>query len=170
MLLIRHLQASDSIESLTALLHRAYAPLGRQGLNYTAVDQSPQTTADRLAGGQCFVAEWRGQLAGTIVAKPPERLGVCEYFTRPNVATARQFGVEPGLQGNGIGRALLDTCEAWATEHAYRELALDTAEPAVHLVRLYARLGFTQVGFVHWPGKVYRSVVMSKVLDRMPPA
>ena len=65
--LIRTLQPSDSLHELTALLHRAYARLGAMGLNYTAVDQSPEITAKRIAGGQCFVAEIEGKLAGTIV-------------------------------------------------------------------------------------------------------
>jgi hypothetical protein len=32
------------------------------------------------------------------------------------------------------------------------------------LVALYARLGFAKVDTVRWPGKCYRSVVMSKRL------
>jgi GNAT superfamily N-acetyltransferase len=134
------------------------------GLNYTAVDQSAETTAKRLAGGSCFVAEWQGRLAGTVLAKPTEPDGECEYFAREEVATLRQFGVEPELQGRGIGLALIEACENWAREHGFRELALDTAEPATHLVGLYASLGFAPVGFVQWSGKVYRSVVMSKTL------
>jgi hypothetical protein len=42
------------------------------------------------------------------------------------------------------------------------ELAMDTAEQATHLVELYTRLGYRHVGWVQWPGKVYRSVVLSK--------
>lgn len=37
---IRPIEPGDSLEELTRLLHRAYAPLGKLGLNYTAVDQS----------------------------------------------------------------------------------------------------------------------------------
>ncbi len=54
--------------------------------------------------------------------------------------------------------------EAWASRQGYGELALDTAEPATHLVALYEKQGYRPVGTVDWPGKVYRSVVMSKVL------
>ncbi len=165
MLFIRQLTPADSLEELTYLLHRAYAQLGAMGLNYTAVNQATDTTLRRLAGGCCFVAEWHGQLAGTVLAKPPEQSSECEYFARPDVATLRQFGVEPQLQGRGIGQALVSTCEAWARENGFRELALDTAEPARHLVQFYSRLGFGPVGSVQWSGKVYRSVVMSKALQ-----
>jgi GNAT superfamily N-acetyltransferase len=164
MLNIRHLAPTDSITELTEILHRAYAKLGAIGLNYTAVDQPSEVTARRIAGGQCFVAEWSGTLAGTIVVKPTYETNECAYFTKPAVAAVHQFAVEPILQGKGIGRALLDACEHWAAQRGFRELALDTAEQAQHLISLYARLGYAHVGFVQWPGKVYRSVVLSKVI------
>ncbi len=165
MLLIRSLTEADSVTSLTGLLHRAYARLGAMGLNYTAVDQPPDVTVSRINGGQCYVAEWSGELAGTIVVQPTYSANECEYFTRPGVAAVHQFGVEPALQGRGIGGALLEACEVWAKEQGFRELAMDTAEPASHLVDMYTRLGYRRVGFVQWSGKVYRSVVLSKILE-----
>ncbi len=161
---IRTLQPGDSLLELTNLLHRAYARLGAMGLNYTAVDQCPDVTAKRIAGGLCYVVEAEGKLAGTIVVKPTYRENECEYFTRPGVAAVHQFAVDPDAQGKGIGRALLHACEKWAQEHGYRELAMDTAEQAEHLIKLYTDLGYKHVGFVQWTGKVYRSVVLSKTL------
>jgi GNAT superfamily N-acetyltransferase len=162
---IRELTSGDSLNEITSLLHRAYARLGAMGLNYTAVNQSPEVTAERVAGGRCFVAELEGKVVGTILVKPTYRMNECEYFTRPGVAAVHQFAVDPDVQGKGIGKALLRNCEDWASESGYRELAMDTAEQAAHLVTLYASLGYEQVGFVQWPGKVYRSVVMSKRLQ-----
>jgi GNAT superfamily N-acetyltransferase len=163
MLKVRPLLPSDSIVELTELLHRAYSRLAAMGLNYTAVDQTPEVTAKRISGGQCYIAEWLGNMAGTIVVQPYQQ-SECEYFTKPGVAAVHQFGVEPSLQSKGIGRALLAKAEAWATERKFRELAMDTAEPAKHLISLYGRLGYEVVGSVQWSGKVYRSAVLSKVL------
>ena len=162
---IRLLRPSDSLIDLTNLLHRAYARLGSMGLNYTAVDQSPEITAKRIDGGQCFVVEADRRLVGTVVAKPTYEVNECEYFTRHGIAAVHQFAVDPDYQGKGIGRTLLQACEAWAREQGFRELAMDTAEQASHLISLYKALGYEQVGFVQWPGKVYRSVVLSKVLS-----
>jgi GNAT superfamily N-acetyltransferase len=161
---IRPIKSSDSVHDLTKLIHRAYARLGAMGLNYTAVDQSPEVTAKRIAGGQCYVAEAEGKLAGTIVVQPTYKQNDCEYFTRAGVAAVHQFAVDPEAQGKGIGRALLHACENWALEQGFCELAMDTAEQAEHLIRLYSSLGYAHVGFVQWPGKVYRSVVLSKAL------
>jgi len=161
---IRQFQESDSIAELTSLLHRAYARLGNMGLNYTAVDQTPEVTAKRIRGGNCFVVEADSKLVGTIVAQPTYAENECEYFTRPGVAAAHQFAVDPEHQGAGIGRMLLQRAEQWAKDSGFAELAMDTAEQATHLIELYARLGYKHVGWVQWPGKVYRSVVLSKRL------
>ena len=163
MLKIRQFQESDSITELTSLLHRAYARLGAMGLNYTAVDQTPEVTAKRIRGGNCFVVASGSKLVGTSVAQPTYAENECEYFTRPGVA-AHQFAVDPEHQGAGIGRMLLQRAEQWAKESGFAELAMDTAEQATHLIELYARRGYRHVGWVQWPGKVYRSVVLSKRL------
>lgn len=165
MLQIRRLSPTDSLHEITRLLHRGYAQLGAMGLNYTAVDQTPEVTSQRIEGGGCFLALWNGRLAGTVLAKPTETQSECDYFTKSGVASLRQFAVDPELQGKGIGRALIARCECWAVDTRHVELALDTAEPADHLVRLYASLGYNKVGTVQWPGKVYRSVVMSKAVS-----
>jgi GNAT superfamily N-acetyltransferase len=161
---IRYFQESDSITELTTLLHRAYARLGAMGLNYTAVDQTPEVTAKRIRGGNCFVVEAESKLVGTIVAQPTYAHNECAYFTRPGVAAVHQFAVDPEYQGAGIGRTLLLRAEQWAREAGFTELAMDTAEQATHLVALYTRLGYRHVDWVQWPGKVYRSVVLSKQL------
>ena len=161
---LREFQGSDSIVELTSLLHQAYAPLGAMGLNYTAVDQTPEVTAKRIRGGNCFVVSNGIRLVGTIVAQPTYRQNDCEYFTRQGVAAVHQFAVHPEHQGQGIGRMLLERAERWARDAGFAELAMDTAEQAGHLVELYGRLGYRHVGWVQWPGKVYRSVVLSKQL------
>ena len=163
--LIRILHSSDSLIEITNLLHRAYARLGAMGLNYTAVDQTPDVTAQRITGGQCYVVEVEGKLVGTVVVKPTYRENECEYFTKTGVAAVHQFAIDPDIQNKGIGSALLQVCEKWAYEQGFHELAMDTAEQAIHLISLYTTLGYRPVGFVQWPGKVYRSVVLSKALS-----
>jgi ribosomal protein S18 acetylase RimI-like enzyme len=161
---IRRWEETDSLEELTALLHRAYAPLGALGLNYTAVDQSVEVTARRIAQRPCFVAVREGRLVGTVVVTPPNPGYPCEHYARPDVAGAHQFAVEPEYQGQGIGRALLRAAEEQARADGYAHLSLDTAEEATHLIELYQRLGYRAVDTVQWWGKVYRSVVLSKPL------
>ena len=152
------------MEALTQVIHSAYARLGAMGLNYTAVDQSPAVTRQRAGRGACFVAVQGHRLIGTITVQPPEPDSQCEHFRQSHVASARQFAVEPGFQGRGLGGSLLEVAESWASSHGYAEIAIDTAEAANHLIELYARRGYCHVGWVQWPGKRYRSVVMSRPL------
>jgi len=161
---IRPIARGDCLVALTALLHRAYARLAAMGLNYTAADQTPEDTARRIGDGTCLVATEGEALVGTILLRSTYAENTCTYFTRPGVACAHQFEVDPARQGTGIGRALLQRAEAWARERGFAELAMDTAEEAHHLLALYTRLGYLDVGRVQWPGKVYRSVVLSKAL------
>jgi ribosomal protein S18 acetylase RimI-like enzyme len=75
-----------------------------------------------------------------------------------------QFGVEPGLQRRGIGSILLDLVERRARETGAGELALDTAEGAAHLIKLYEKRGYRFVEHADWEKTNYRSVVLSKRL------
>ena len=76
---IRLLAARDSTAALTQLLHRAYEPLARQGLNFTAATQPVETTQQRAAEGQCFVAESRGRIVGTVTVCGPYDLAVAPW-------------------------------------------------------------------------------------------
>lgn len=164
-MVIRLWEEADSLEELTGLLHRAYARLGAMGLNYTAVDQPVEVTAQRISEGCCFVATLDRKVVGTIVVTPPDPNASCAYYAQAEVAGAQQFAVEPELQGQGIGRALLQTAEVQAKSDGYAYLALDTAEQATHLLEFYQRLGYQVVGTVKWRSKVYTSIVLSKLLS-----
>lgn len=168
---IRPLRAEDSIEQLTALLHQAYASLAAKGWNFTAVDQSVEVTRERVSAGQAFVAERQGELVGTVAISPPKpaegrylKDAVPALYTEPGTAILAQLAVHPELRGQGLGEQLMDAAEAWAAGQGYARIALDTAAPAEHLQRRYARRGYVQVGEVQWAGKTYGSVLMLKQL------
>jgi GNAT superfamily N-acetyltransferase len=163
---IRVWSESDSAESLTALLHRAYAPLGARGWNYTAVDQSVKDTKYRIGLGTCAVALDGGVIVGTVTVRGgPVGRSKCAWYRKAGVAIANQLAVEPAWQGRGLGSQLMAWAEAWAAANGYAEIAIDTAESAAHLVDYYARRGFRRVDDVQWPGKRYRSVVLSRSLS-----
>ncbi len=166
MLDIRKIGPTDSVEELTELLHRAYSPLGKMGLNYTAVDQSPGNTIERINAGFCLVATEDGRLIGTIVVEPTGKKDAeCPYYAKAGVASAHQMAVAPDCQRRGIGTRLLEAAEAWARSNGFSELALDTAEPAFHLIEMYSRRGYRRVDSVQGQGKSYRSVFMAKRLS-----
>jgi predicted N-acetyltransferase YhbS len=162
---IRRIGPQDSIDEITELLHRAYAALGARGWNYTAVDQTAEVTRSRLAEGVGLVAvEPDGRIVGTITYWPPEKPWDSPWLQRVDVAFLGQFAVEPSRQGAGTGGRLMDAVEDLARAAGARELALDTAEPALHLIASYERRGYRFIEYAQWEGKRYRSVIMSKTL------
>ena len=165
-LTVRRLGADDSLAGLTAMLHRAFARWGRMGLNCTCVDQSVAVTRQRIAEGECLVAEYDRRPVGTITLQHPDARSESLWYHRGFVASAHQLAVDPQFQGNGLGSTLLEFAEEWARANGYRELALDTAQPASDLLRFYRAHGYRIVDSVRFPGKYYPSAVLSKALAR----
>ncbi|MEO9901587.1 MULTISPECIES: GNAT family N-acetyltransferase [Alphaproteobacteria] len=159
---VRPFAETDSISELTKLLHRAYGSLADMGLRYRATHQDDDVTRQRVAEGNCFVAVVDGIIKGTIVFKKAVQTKGCPWYDRPGVASIGQFAVEPTLQANGLGRRLMTVAEKQAAASGAVEIALDTAEPATHLVDWYTRLGYRFIEHTQWEHTNYRSVIMSK--------
>ncbi len=161
---IREWQSTDCFEALTALLRSAYAQLAGMGLRFLATHQGADVTRERVMTGTCFLAVSNEQLMGTITLYEPKSGEECDYYARTDVAHFGQFAVKPGFQKSGIGTALLEHVERIAKQRGFAHMALDTAEPAAHLIEYYQKRGYSFVQFVQWDCTNYRSVVMSKPL------
>lgn len=160
--------APADVTALTQLVHRAYAELGAQGLNFTAVDQDEATTLWRASAGASWVIEDGGRLVATVSASlPPSDMlrSMSEHATVEGRAWLNQLAVDPDYRRQGLARRLRDVAYQWCVEANASSLGVDTAEPADHLIALYAGWGFQSVGHVQWPGKTYRSVVMTRPLN-----
>lgn len=163
---LRILDPADPVSELTELLHRAYARLAAMGLRYMATHQSDAVTRDRVASGECWVALADGVIVGTILFKDAGRTSGSPWLDRPEVASLGQFAVAPEWQGTGLGAQLMNLAERRAAETGAAEIALDTAEPAEHLVALYRRRGYRLIEHAQWSHTNYRSVIMSKPVGR----
>ena len=164
---IRLLSSSDSISELTRLLNRAYRVLADMGFNYTAAYQDDETTRGRIERGECYVLIDNCSIVGTVMLYPPASLSNNEkrsWYGRPGVAICGQYAIEPDLQGRGLGSMLLNFVEIRAAEIGAKELALDTAEGAAHLIHFYKQRGYRTVDFTQHLGKSYRSTILSKRL------
>ena len=164
-IVVRPFGPHDSIPELTELVHRAYAPLAAMGLKFLATHQSDEVTAKRVGNGECFIALKDGVLCGTILFTPQATEGGGPpWYTQPGIAGISQFCVDPALQAKGLGLRLITMVTDRARELGAREIALDTADPATHLVSWYTRLGFRFVEHWQWSYTNYRSVVLSRAL------
>jgi GNAT superfamily N-acetyltransferase len=154
--------ACDSYEQLTAMLHRAFARLGMMGLNCTCVDQTVDVTRQRALAGDCFVAVCNGKVVGTMTLRAPDAGSSCELYRGADVASVRQLAIDPMWQARGIGKSLLMFAEHWAATRGYAQLALDTPQPAAHLIAFYRAQGFRIVDALRFDGKRYDSAILSK--------
>lgn len=162
-MLVRRIEANDEFEALTTLLNRAYAGLAAQGFRYKASYQDSAETRRRSEGGECYVATLEGRIVGTIlVVGPGCPAPWSEWYHQRHVGMLGQFGVEPELQGRGIGSRLLDFGEQRVFELGAEEVSVDTAIAATHLVSLYRNRGYREVLSTQWQHANYRSVIMSK--------
>ncbi len=163
---VRRLRSTDSFEELTALLHRAYAPLAAAGMRFFATHQTVTDTRERALQGECYVIDDGKRLLGTITLRHPARAGAppgrVSLYNRPDVCVFNQLGVEPSKKGKGLGRLLMETVERRAMDLGARGIACDTAEPAEELRATYARRGFVFAEHVQWDETNYRSVVLVK--------
>ncbi len=131
-------------------------------MRFLASHQDEKTTRERIGEGECYLAMQNGQMIGTIVWRNAHQTNGTPWYDRPDVSSFGQFAVKPGLQNRGIGSKLLAIAEQRAAETGAAELALDTAEPAHDLIRLYTRRGYRFIGYTQWKLANYRSVIMSK--------
>ncbi len=134
------------------------------GFRFMATHQGPDITKERCLGGDCFVADAGGRIIGTVTFYPAEKTMGCAWYDRPEVCSFGQFAVEPSLQRAGIGSLLMDAVERRAVETGAAEIALDTAEGATHLIELYKRRGYREVGIADWDETNYLSMILSKAI------
>lgn len=165
---VRRVVPADSFAAITALLHRAYAKQIAQGMKPLAGRQSEEVTRERATNSECWVATItegdKERIAGVILLDEHELATMPPLFRQPTVSHFAQFGVDPLVQGRGIGRLLLDTVERRAREKGATQLALSMAEPDTDLADFYAKRGYRFVEFWQWPYTNYRSCILSKAL------
>lgn len=161
---IRECRLPDDLLPLTELLHRAYAELAARGLQYVATHQTPDITEKRIRAGHCFVAEGNGELVGTIMVRKPSSSSRVAAYREPRTFVFGQYGVDPTMRGKGIGRSLHERAIRFAAAKGASAMALDTAAPARHLIALYSKWGYIEVGRHCWEDTNYESVIMQKSL------
>ncbi len=152
----------EDFEALTAMIHRAYAPLAAKGMHYWGSHQSVADTIERCQRGETWLAARDAQILGTVTLQSPARTQGGPWYNRSEVAKFQQFCVDPAVQGQGVGAALMRCIEQRAVHLGARELALDTSEHATGLIAMYNARGYRFVEHIDWRPEVnYRSVVLS---------
>ena len=156
----------DSIDELTQLLNKSYKPLADMGLNYVAATQGNSVTTKRVESAhKCFIGIYNDRIISTIALYSPTSSDVSSWYNKDFVAKFGQFAVLSEFQKYGIGSKMIDIVEAEARNiEDVKELALDTADTAYHLIAYYNKRGYRYIETISWDMTNYNSVVLSKLL------
>lgn len=166
MVTIRPIEPDDDLVEITRIIRAAYQQLSDMGLRFWATFQSVEDTKQRFADGQGLIALVDNVIVGTITIYGPKPDSDVEIYRDPDTFCIGQFAVDPGRQGQGIGRRLHDEAIHLIMSRGGTSSALDTAEQATHLIELYSHWGYRIVGTADWrPLTNYRSVVMELKLS-----
>ncbi len=127
---------SDDVHTMASILLEAFEefrPLYTDG-GFAATTPSASILLARLNEGPSWVAELDGRIVGTVSA-----------VATPKGLYVRSMGVLPVARGKGIANASLNEVEAYAVEHGFEALLLNTT-PFLHAaIRLYERYGFARM-------------------------
>jgi ribosomal protein S18 acetylase RimI-like enzyme len=86
--------------------------------------------------GRLLLAHYEDKAAGCAALHKLEAM-ICEM---------KRLYVRPQFRGRGLGRALAERAIADARQIGYKQIRLDTVEPAMKdAVRMYRRLGFREI-------------------------
>ncbi len=137
------------------------------GLKFVATYQTAEYTKNFLKNGECFIIKDKDKIIATVMYYNSifmKEEDSPEWYINEFVSYFGKFAVLPELQNQGIGGLLMDYLEGYAKSKGKTELALDTSEKAIHLIKYYEKRGYRFIDFHQWDVTNYRSVVMSKNL------
>ena len=98
-------------------------------------DESPESVADYVERGTCYIALAEGRA-----------VGVCVLIrTHPFTVEIVNLAVEPALQGRGIGSDLIFHALRTAREEGHRRIEIATGNVESGPLRLYRSFGFEPV-------------------------
>ena len=147
----------DHIEEAAALMERVKEFLVTQGIfqwdeNYPNRDFIQEAICDR----NLYVFSVDGKIIGSVVLdewQAPEWDAINWQDIEAPVLVIHALAIEPRLQGQGYGSALLRACEQLASEHGYECLRLDVFAGNPAAFGLYERYGYQHCGQIQYRSK-----------------
>jgi ribosomal protein S18 acetylase RimI-like enzyme len=129
---LRRAGAADvaAVSRITSAAYAVYEP--RIGRSPAPVEADH---AALVAAGEVWLAELDGAPAGVLVVRPHGRALLLE-----------SVAVDPGHQGRGIGRALIEHAEQLAAREGLEAVELYTNAAMTENLTLYPRLGYRETG------------------------
>lgn len=149
---IRLLSDGDDADAAGAVVKSTYLTLPDYPRD-DVYDEALAAVAERAKQSEIVVAVDGTQIVGclTYVA---DHTDPAYEFDDPDGASFRYFAVSPVVQGQGVGKAMVEWCIARARNDGKRRLRIHTLESMPAAQRLYERIGFRRdpVNDEDWDG------------------
>jgi GNAT superfamily N-acetyltransferase len=139
MVAVRLIEPGDDLERAGEIVRAAYFALPGYPRD-PEYDVEIGDVAARVADDDVAVALLDGRIVGCLTYVGPA--SPHHEFDDPQAASFRFFGVDPAVQGAGVGEAMVDWCIARAREQGWARLRIHTLASMPAAQRLYLRKGF----------------------------
>lgn len=147
----------NQFSDVAELMQRSIEVLNTQGI-FQWDDQYPNRAfiLEAITDGNLYVFIIDATIVGCVVLdewQAPEWDKVPWRPTNSPVLVIHALAIDPFLQGQGYGLALLHACEELALEYGYGSLRLDVYEGNAVARGLYERSGFLYRGVIQFSSK-----------------
>lgn len=95
-------------------------------------------------GQALLLAEEEGRVLGFVFVNERE-----DYFTHEQLAHVEDLALDPGAEGRGLARQLMEAAEAWARGRGYGRITLNVWAQNARAIGFYQHLGY-QPETVHY--------------------
>ena len=137
--LVRLVEPGDDLATAGEIIRRAYFALPGYPRD-PDYDVEIGAVDERVDDDDVAVAELDGRVVGCLTYVGPSSPHF--EFDDHEAASFRFFGVDPTVQGAGVGEAMVDWCVTRAREQGCARLRIHTLDSMPAARRLYQRKGF----------------------------
>jgi GNAT superfamily N-acetyltransferase len=125
-----HRASADEVDAAYAIVSEYYEAV------------SVHVRDDRAAFEQEYFADGSGIWLATVDGSVVGCIGLHRLANLKDGAEIKRLYVRPEHRGQGIAETLLEALEAYADEHGYRALYLDSKSDLLTAIRFYQRHGY----------------------------
>lgn len=138
------------VDEISVIREQRVAAYGEHSMkipngHWLALRKAITSDADLQPGVELIVAEWAGQVVGSVAlfpAKSDAYEGFVEEMDDPEI---RLLAVAPGARGKGVAFKLVEECIRRVKVKGYSGIGLHTADFMEDAMRLYQSLGFERM-------------------------
>lgn len=142
------------LDTVWSIIDRCRASLRQRGIfQWDMVYPTRETAAEDMNVGGLYVLTSLSQMLAvvTIDAQHEDEYNTVRWTTSEPALIVHRFCVDPEVQGQGIGRRLMEFVEQFAVRQRFSSVRLDAYSGNPRALALYRQRGYREVGQVFFP-------------------